>query len=127
MQLAVTADGWYLWRQYLPYFHNQCLATRQFVLHEIDVEVEVLVVELVGHLEANQGAEFFEVYDKTCFGVGLSAHGNDQVKVVAMPVLVGAGAKDFEILFFRPRRVVQLVRCVEMLFPAYVYHKANIH
>ena len=65
--------------------------------------------------------ELLKVYHKARIWIGFSFYCNNELKVMAVPILVGAWAKYFFVFGFTPRGVVKFVCCVEMLFPAYVY------
>lgn len=82
------------------------------------------MVEVVDNFGTDEGTQFLEIDDEACFRVWIPSHGDDKVEVVAVPVLVGTGAKYFEVFLLRPGRVIQLVRCVKVLFSAYVDHES---
>lgn len=126
MQASVTGYGRYVGAEDVPDLYHQGFATGQLALHKRDIEVEVLVVELVYYLVADERAQLFEVYHKTGFGIWFTFYGYNKVEIMAVPVLIGAGTEYFGILFGAPGRIVQFMGGVEMFFATDVDHGANI-
>ena len=112
--------------QDLPDLDHEGFAAGEFSLHEIDIHVQVFVIELVDYFLPDHGAELFEINHKSGFGIRFSFYRHDQLKIMAMTVLVGAWAKDLNILFFGPRRIIELVSCVEVFFAGDVDHELRI-
>ena len=125
MQLPITGNRRQPVGKYLPDFDDQRFAARQLSLHEVDIQVEILVVEFVDHFTPDESAEFFQIHNKSRQWVWLALDGYDQVKIVAMPVFIGAGPEYFGIFLWRPGGIVQLMRGVEMLLAADVDHALN--
>ena len=68
------------------------------------VRVEVFVVEGFDDVRLDQLAQEFEVHDEAGVGVWNAFDGNPELKVVAVPVVVGAFAKYFPVFFVGPLR-----------------------
>jgi len=69
---------------------------------EVHVEVEVAVVEVVNDVLFDDDAQFFYVYDESRDGVGHAFDRDVEVVVVAVPISVGALAKDGFVFFLGP-------------------------
>lgn len=98
------AGKWHqCFRQALPNQNNKVL---RGWLHsfgnKIHIQVEVAVIEVIDHVYLDEVAEFFDINDKTCDGIGAAFHCYMEVVVVPVPVLVGTLAKHGTVLFFRP-------------------------
>lgn len=122
MQASIAGYGRDVSVEDVPDLYHQGFAAGQLALHKRNIEVEVLVVELVYYLAADERAQFFEVYHKTGFGIGFSFYGYDKVEIMAVPVLIGAGTEYFGILFGAPGRIIQFMGGVEMFFATDVDH-----
>src|SRR5690606_19603509 len=96
--------------------------TGHLPLHEIYIHVKVFVVHLINHFFSDQSTQCLEIHNKTCVRVWKTFDGDNQFKIMAMPVDVGAGAKNFLVPFLAPLRVPKLMGRVEMFFSANVYH-----
>ena len=122
MQFAAWRDAGEVCVQDAPDLDDEIFAAGQFTGHEVDVEVQVLMVELVDHFLPDEGAQLLQVYHKAGLGVWFALHGDDEFEVVAVPIIVCAGAKDLCIPLWRPLGIVELVGGVEVFFAADVDH-----
>lgn len=105
-----------------PDLNNQVFTAGHFSFHKINIEVDVLVVEPVCYLDPNQGTEFFHVYHKSGFRIRISFNRYDQIKIMTMPVIIGAWPEHLQVFFFRPRGVEEFVCCVKVFFAGNVNH-----
>lgn len=95
-----------------PDLNNQVFTTGHFPTHKINIEVDVLVVEPVCYFCPNEVTEFFHIYNKAGFWIRGSLNRYDQIKIMTMPVIIGAWPKHLNIFLFRPGRVKEFMRCV---------------
>ncbi len=93
MQGRFRSNIFYSRSEYLPDFQNKIFGAGHLIFHEIDIKVEVLMIELVGHFSANEVAELFEINDESRFRIGISLDGNNQIIIVSMPVFVSTRSK----------------------------------
>ena len=105
-----------------PDFNNEILTAGELVLHEIDIEIEVFVIELVGDLLSNQSAQLLQIHDKSGLRIRSAFYGHNKVEIVPMPVLIGARAEYFRVPFLAPGRIMKLMGSVEMFLAGYVDH-----
>jgi hypothetical protein len=122
MQFSEAGNGRQVPLKDPPDLNGKVLTTGKFALHKININIQILVIQFIDHLGANQGAEALQIDHKAGFRVRRSLNGYDELKIVAMPVFIRAGAKDFSIPFFRPLRVVELVGGVKVFFSGNVEH-----
>src|SRR5690606_3968295 len=122
MEFAILGNGRKFLIQDFPYLHNKVLTTGQLALHKINIEIDILVIKLIDHFCTNKCTQSLQINNKPCFRVGCTLHRNNQIKIMAMPVIIGTWAKNFNILLLRPYRVIQLMRCVEVFFTGDVEH-----
>lgn len=122
MQLAETGNGRDGSLEDFPDLDYEVFAARQLILHKIHVRVQVFVVEFIDHFSADQGAEPFQIDDKTGVGIRPALDGHDKVKIVSMPIFVGAWPKNLHILLFCPIGVVEFMGSVKMFFAGDVEH-----
>ena len=115
-------DRWQLCVKYFPDFYDQVLTTRHFILHEVHIEVYILMVKFVGNFPLNQFTQFFKIDHETRFGIRMALYRHDQVEIMPMPMIVRAGPENFNVLLLRPSWIIKLVRCVEMFFSGDVKH-----
>src|SRR6218665_2630013 len=125
MQLPKACNGRQPAGQYLPYFDNQRFTACQLPFHEVDIEVEVLVVELIDHFPPDQSAELFQIHHKARQRIWLALDCHNEVEIVPMPVFICTRSEYFNILLGRPGGIVQLMRGIEMLLAADVDHAFN--
>lgn len=83
---------------------------------ERNIFVQVAVVEVFNHFLLDDALQQFQIHDESGIGIGCSFHRNIQIKIVSMPVCVGAFAENGFILLWCPGCIVQLMGCIEMLF-----------
>lgn len=123
MQCAVACNGWDPLVQNPPDLYDEGLAAGQLALHKIHVHVEVFVVELLDNLLADEGAKALQVHHEACLRIGMALDRGNELKIVAMPVFVGTGAKYLHVLFRCPLRVVKFVGGVKMFLAGDVDHR----
>ena len=104
----------------LPDGCGQMFYAWHHAFQERNIFVQVAVVEVLNHFFFDDALQQFQIHDETGIGIGCSFHRNIQIKIVAMPVCVGAFAENGFILRCCPGCIVQLVCCIEMLFPGNV-------
>src|SRR5690606_39194982 len=85
----------------------------------------IFMIKLFDNLSPDQCAQLFQVYNESRFRIWCTLDGNDQLKVMTVPVFVGTRAKHLPVFFGCPGGVVQLMGSVEVLFAAYVYHSCK--
>jgi ADP-L-glycero-D-manno-heptose 6-epimerase len=122
MQASITRDGWHVGCKDLPDLYRKVLTACQLARHEVNIEIEILVIEFFRHLIADQGAELLKVDDKSSLGVGIPLHRNDELEIVTVPILICTGTEHLHIFLLGPGRIVQLVCCVEMFLTTDEYH-----
>lgn len=108
--------------QYLPNFNGEGFAAGKFVLQKVHIEVEVLVIQFFDDFIANEGAQLLEIDHEAGVGIWFPFYSNDHFEIVTVPVLVRTGTKYLLVFLFRPGRVVELMRGVEVFFAADVDH-----
>ena len=91
-------------------------------LHEIHVQIEVAVIQLIDHIVVYDGTEFLHIVDETRIRIRTPLDGDRQLEIMPMPVLFGTAAEDFFVPFLGPFGIVQLVCCIEMLDPGQIDH-----
>ena len=71
------------------------------------------MVERLDDVRLDQLAQEFEVHDEAGVGVWNAFDGNPELKVVAVPVVVGTFAKYFPVFFIGPLRAPEFVGGIE--------------
>lgn len=100
-----------------PNLHHQIFTARQFIFHEFNINIQILVIKFIDDFTADHRAQFFEIHNKARLRIRFSLDGNDQIEIMPVPVFIRTRAKDLDILFFTPGRIIKLVGRVKMLFP----------
>ncbi len=108
--------------QLVPDADHEVLDRTHLAGHKIHIEVQVLVIEFFDDVFVDDGAEFLHIVHETGIRVGITLDRNVQLKIVPMPVLVGAAPENGIVLLLRPPRVIQLVGRVKMFCTCYVNH-----
>lgn len=108
--------------QLLPDANDQVFRRAHFALHEIHIQVEVLVIHLFDDIFTDDLAQFLYIEHETGVGIGLAPDGHIQLIIMSMPVLIGAFAKDFLILLTAPAWVIELMCRIEMLQARQIDH-----
>lgn len=106
MKPAGGGDAGQMQLEDLPDFQHQIFAACKLVLHEVYVEVQIFMIEFIDHFAPDHGAEFFQIHNESGFRVGHALDGDDEVKVVAMPVFVRTRSEHFRIFLFCPCGIV---------------------
>jgi hypothetical protein len=125
VEFAGFTDGGNPRGQNFPDFDNEILTTCKFAPHKIYIQIEIFVIKFIGYLFAYQGAQFFQIDDKARFRVRIPFHGYNQLKIMPVPIFVGARAKYLLVLLHRPCWIKKFVGGVKMFFPTYVNHASN--
>lgn len=86
----------------LPNGNDQVLCRRQDPFHPRHVQVEILVVERVFHVNFDEVTQIFQVHAVPRFRGGLTLDGDMQFIIVAVPIGIGAFSEDFEVLLVGP-------------------------
>ena len=101
---------------------DQVLDGAQFTLHEFNVYVQVLMVQFFYHVFLNDATEFFYVEYETRLRVGISLYRYVQLKIMPVPVLIGAFAEHFIVLLRAPVGVIELMCSIKMFYTGNVNH-----
>lgn len=104
-------------RELFPNRDGQVFGAAHFVFHEVDINIQVLMVEPVDHMFLDELAQFLYIVQEAGIGIGRALDRNIQVIIVPMPIFIGAYPEYLLILFPAPCRVKKLVCRVEMLLP----------
>src|SRR6187397_234218 len=105
---------WKMWLQFLPYTHHKVFNRTKFSFHKIHINIQVTMIKLFNHFLIDQSTQFLCIKNKTGFRIWVSFYCNKQFKIVAMPVFVGAFAKDLMIFFLTPVGIIELMCSVKM-------------
>ncbi len=103
--------------KFIPDAQHEIFNRAHLIPHKIHIKVQVPVVQLFNDRVFNDPAQQFGINNKAGIRVGKSLYRDKQFKIMAMPVLIGAFAKDFIILFTAPGWVIELVRSIKMFHP----------
>src|SRR5690349_10365221 len=80
------------------------------------------MIQFFSNMFIDDHAEAFYIKHKTGVWIRITFYGNEQLIVMAMPVLIGAFAKDFLIFFVAPGRVIKLMGRIKMLGSGQVHN-----
>jgi len=78
----------------MPDGRDKILYRTHLALHEIHIQIQVPMIELLYDVPVHQRTEFLGIENETSLRIGLSLYGNMQLEVVAMPVFIGTLAKN---------------------------------
>lgn len=106
----------------MPNGRDKVLDGTHLPTHEIDIQVQVPVVQLLDHMQVHQGTQLLCIEDEAGIGVRDAFHGDMQLEVVAVPMLIGTLAEHLLVPLPCPGGIVQLVCGIEMFNPGKIDH-----
>ena len=106
----------------LPDGLHQIFNGAQLVPHEINVQVQIFMVQLIYDPFLDDRTQFFDIIYKTGVRIRLTRDSDMEFKIVTMPIFVGTFAKYSLILRTTPGGIVQLVCRIEMFDSGHVNH-----
>lgn len=110
------------WTELLPDGGDQIFDGTHLPLHEIHVQVEVAMIQLVDDMPVYDGTEFLDIIDESGVRIRPSLDGDRQFEIVTMPVFIGAASEDLLVPLLGPLGVIQFMCRVEMLDPGQIDH-----
>src|SRR5688572_9261738 len=84
------------------------------------------MIQLLRNMFFDEHAQFLYVVYKACIRIRIAFYGDQQLVVMSMPVIIRAFSKYFVVFFPAPCRIIQFMRCIEMLHPCEKNHQTEI-
>ena len=106
----------------IPDANCEVLGTRKLAGHKWHIQVKVFVVHMLHQLVFHNVAKLFGIENEAGFGVGSTFYRDVEFVVVAVPVLIGAFAKNLAVAILTPSGVEQPMGRIEMFYSSEVYH-----
>lgn len=112
--------------QLVPTSDSKCFSGADFAFHEVDIQIQILVVHLVQHTRLDDLADFSQVGYETRLGIHIAFHRDPNRIVVTMPVRVAALSEYFQIFLCRPIRSADFMCRAERFFSCNMHHLAKV-
>ena len=109
--------------QLVPNSHGQVLRRGHATLHKRHVQVDIRMVQRFNDPVFDDFFEPFEVDHKAGIRIHFTGHGDPKFKIMPVPMLVGAFAKDLFVACLVPLGIPQFVSGVEMSFAGNKNHR----
>lgn len=93
-------SSWKIWRKLVPDSHHQVFDRTKLIFHKINVNIQVFMVQLFYYAVFNNTAELFNIEHKSCVWISISFQRHMKLKVMPMPIFIGAFTK--YVLIFLP-------------------------
>lgn len=111
-----------IWFKNLKNCDSKYFCRSHFSFHKINIQIDVFVIQLAGHIYCDNAFKFFKINNESGFRVNLTLYRYEQFVVMPVLVWIGTLSEYFMIMFKAPVITVKFMSCIKPLSTGNINH-----